>query len=289
KGVTALENHWIQIKGGNAQFRIGGLPPDDYPEQAAAPSAPGFEAPCRILSDLIGKVDHAQSTDETRANLNGALWEVTPDGDEVRITMVATDGHRLSKTAFLGGISTRDMKPAKVIVARKSMATLLKALDAASAENATVQIINVNLYVTIGDVTIRARLLDESYPDYTKVIPKDGGTTRLRLRRSELVSHLKSAATMTTAKTQIVKLTVGEFGLTISAQNPEIGESSVRVDCEVEGPALVVGVNWKYMVDAVSALDGDIAVVSAVDQYQPILVTPADDDGTLHVVMPMRI
>ena len=85
-------NNYLEVKSGPSEFRIVGLPAEDFP------ALPKFEKVSFVDIDpaaLLAQIDltsFAASTDETRYNLNGVFFE--PQGPVLR--MVATDGHRLA-------------------------------------------------------------------------------------------------------------------------------------------------------------------------------------------------
>lgn len=283
---------WVEVEGGSAKFRLPGLPPDDYPEAPSIVGGGTFTIPSRAFAALIGKVDDMVSVDETRPSLNGASMHVCREESEVRIVIVATDGHRLSKAEFLGGDAGDMGAPVDSIVHRKALGTIYKALTASgAADSATVRLARGRIVVTVGSVTIDSRGVDETFPDYTKVMPKSTAMLA-RVDRAELINAIKAVQPMTSAKTMITKLDVSETEIVLTTANPERGEASCRVGCEhvqdfTKGTTL--GANVKYMLQALACLDGASVLVGVSDQFSPIRITSPDDDGTVHVVMPMRI
>jgi len=90
-------------RGADGRYALMSVPAEDFPELPA-----NIEGPSMVFSEgsgdeetgggdalceMIRKTSFAVSRDETRPVLNGVLWQL----GEGRMTMVATDGHRLVK------------------------------------------------------------------------------------------------------------------------------------------------------------------------------------------------
>ena len=77
--------------------------------------------------------------------------------------------------------------------------------------------------------------------------------------------------------------------LILRSSNPEAGEGMDELPVSYEGESLSVGFNYRYLLDVLSVIESDEVVFSINDQYSPGLLTSPEDDGSLFVVMPMRI
>src|SRR5579883_3393865 len=89
--VKIQDNHWASLVSGRSRTRIAGMSRESFPELPRMPSQLA-EIPIGVIGSMIGKTIFAISAEESRFTLNGALLVLRKGG----ITMVATDGHRLS-------------------------------------------------------------------------------------------------------------------------------------------------------------------------------------------------
>src|SRR5688500_7248951 len=113
------DNQWASLVCGRSRTRIAGMSRESFPELPEMPE-PLATIPAGLMTSLIGRTIFAISAEESRFTLNGALMVVKPEG----LTMVATDGHRLSlaeSTADLGGAGSY-----RALLPRKAMQELLK-------------------------------------------------------------------------------------------------------------------------------------------------------------------
>lgn len=280
--LSVLDNAWVEVRCGSSRFKLPGLPASDFPQPKNVDWNGAATVPARLLADVLAKTSFSASHDETRPSLCGVLVKATPENGELRILAVSTDGHRLSKTEALGGDG--GAKGWDAIISNKAVAVLEKLLGAGDV---ALSCDKRNVNVKVGDVEFTARCLDETFPDYTRVIPQ-GAKNRLQVAKSALVAAVRRVALMTPVKTSIVKLEAESGTLVLSATNPETGTARDEVPVVFDG-GFTVGVNHKYVLDVLGAIEGETVTVAAQDQFSPLLFTSADDAGSLFVVMPMRV
>ena len=285
--LTSLDNHWVEVQCGSSRFKLAGLPPDDFPEQATPEGLKWFRVPKRLLSSMIDRTLFSVSHDETRPSLNGVFFRVVREEAEVRLTMVSTDGHRLSRSEALGGDAGEFGPAAEAILHHKALSELKRTLEG-EEEDTRISFHKGNVLFQNDEVTLQVRQLDESFPDYTKVIPRSSAI-RLTLSRTAFQSAIKRIATLTSAKTNIIRFEIAPGRLILSSQNPEMGEGRDELAIENDTTELSVGFNYKYLLDVLSIITGDNVYFALSDQYSPGLVTSPDDEGSLFVVMPMRV
>jgi DNA polymerase-3 subunit beta len=78
--------------------------------------------------------------------------------------------------------------------------------------------------------------------------------------------------------------------MTISANNPDLGEAVEEVEIEYKGKPLTMGFNARYLIDVLGVLNSETDVgVELKDELSPSVVREDGDDGYLYVVMPMRL
>ncbi len=87
-----------------------------------------------------------------------------------------------------------------------------------------------------------------------------------------------------------VKVEFRQSCMTISANNPDLGEAVEEVEIEYTGKPLTIGFNARYLIDVLGVLSDESDVgVELKDELSPSVVRESGDDGYLYVVMPMRL
>lgn len=123
--LVSLPNFWVQIKAGRSRTRLLGMAGKDFPA-LPAPQGSAIKIPAALLRSFLPRIMYAISNEESRYTLKGALLVLAPG----RITMVATDGHRLAKVERASddlGIASET----KAVIPAQALAHLLAILSTA--------------------------------------------------------------------------------------------------------------------------------------------------------------
>lgn len=281
--VQGLENHWVQILAGSSQFKLMGMPENDFP---ALPSADGKEkltftsVQSHALADLIHKTQFSVSTDEARVNLNGVLLEC--DGETG--AMISTDGHRLTKfsTPFAGPKLSKG-----VIIPRKGMLELRRVLERAGSE-VELAFTDQYLFLRADELVLSIKLNQVAFPPYSAVIPK-AFQREAELPREELLQALRRAEVMAPEKTATVRLQLAKGRLELTADNPDMGVAHQKLPIDYDGPTLTAGFNARYLLEVLDVIDTDNVRLEFQGELDPCVVKPVDGPDFVGVVMPMRI
>jgi DNA polymerase-3 subunit beta len=132
------------------------------------------------------------------------------------------------------------------------------------------------------------RLIDGQFPEYQRVIPKEG-EKKVTVSRVRLFESLKRIALLSAEKSNAVKLTLGDGLLRITAQNPDLGEAKEDLEIAFKGPTITVGFNARYLLDVLSVMENDEVLLELGDEHSPGVVHAPNDASYTAVVMPMRV
>lgn len=280
-----LENHWIQIVCDRKAYKMVGMSRDNFPALPAFPHTL-VKIPAKLLSELISKTIFAISQEESRYTLNGALLVLAPSG----VTMVATDGHRLSMVEMAHKL-TGLPGDVRVLVPKKSMTEVqrLCGQDSDGKEVEFAQDEN-HLFFQFGRRLLTSRKLTGTFPPYEAVLPRDTSKT-IVLERNELQDALRRVSQLADQRSHAVKFMLAKEGVEISASSPEYGEAKEAIEKEFKGDPISIGFNAQYLLDFLgAAAEGPISV-ELKDEQSAGLMRPLADEAChyRYVVMPMRI
>jgi DNA polymerase-3 subunit beta len=253
------------------------------------------EIPVKQLSAMIARTMFAISMEESRFTLNGALLLL---GDK-KLTMVATDGHRLAFVQRSADLNASDAAGAngngvsyRALVPRKAMAEITKLSDDAAAD-AKVRFggDENHLFFEFGPRLLITRKLTGNFPDYERVLPQDN-TNIATLLKDEIKGAIERVAQFADERSRAIRVqfTAGEVKVFSSAL--ETGESEESVPSEYSGPDLEIGFNAQYLLDFLRAVPQDRVSFGLKDQKSAGELQPAageDQEQYRYVVMPMRI
>jgi DNA polymerase-3 subunit beta len=234
---------------------------------------------------MLGSVEHAVCKDESRFHLNGVLFEY----DGLRMRFVATDGHRLVKREReVAPFTAQGAEPfrlkAGVIIPAAGVKQIRKLL--ATGECSIGQLGHF-LVVRFQNVTLAIKLIDAQFPPYEQVIPKEHKKI-ITVDRLRFIDALRRAQLMS-SETRGVKVAASKDGMTITSDNPDLGEVREELEAEYNAEPIAIGFNPKYVVELLTQMSSDQITIALGGELDPGLIRPLTGDDYLGVVMPMRI
>ncbi|HEU4401068.1 MAG TPA: DNA polymerase III subunit beta [Candidatus Polarisedimenticolia bacterium] len=281
--LKADEGHWVTITCQKARFRIVGLPRDEFPAMPEFDFTKGIPIERALLTDMIAKVVFAITTDETRYSLNGTLMIL----NKKHLTLVATDGHRLS---YVSGRLEKGSSESKieVIVPRKTCQELTHLGE--GEEDILFGQKDNHLFFKIGRRIMTSATVAGKFPEYEKVIP-EGNDKLVKIDSGLLGDVVRRVSLLSSERSRAVKFTLGQGTVEISSSNPEVGEAAESVEIDYNGPALDVGFNAKYLLEFLQAMGPGQVILALKDDATQGLLRPVGLEGRdyRYVVMPMRI
>lgn len=282
--TVSPEGYNIELSTANGRFKLAGLSADDYPKIQDIESTGSFQLPANLLSRAISKTLFATSTDELRQNLTGVFVELFADS----VNFVATDANRLVK------YSRKDIKPgieSSFIIPKKAL-NLLKSAVPNSDEMISIEFNNSNVSFTISNLHLICRLIEERYPDYNAVIPKDNDQT-LSAERSAMLASTRRISIFSNKTTHQLRLGIIGSELTLSAEDLELAnEAQESIACEFDGADLEIGFNSKFLIDMLSNLDTDQVNLKLSAPNRAGIMVPSENEENEAIemlIMPMML
>jgi len=281
--LKRLENEWVEIRSGKSVFKIVGMDAKEFPQFPKFDSKGLSTTPAATLHEMIERTIFSVSTDETRYSLNGVFVEQSDDG---KVRMVATDGHRLAfEEKSIGSLGLGK----GVILPRKGLSELKKLLESGDEGAVTLGFKENMGLVTKDNVELFMRLIDGDFPDYTKVIPK-GNPNIAKLDHDELMQALRRVSILSSERYKGVRMEFADGKVSISANNPDLGEAVEDIEAEYKGKPMSIGFNARYMMDVLGVLSGEGEIeIELKDELSPSVIRKSGVDGYLYVLMPMRL
>ncbi|MPT47003.1 MAG: DNA polymerase III subunit beta [Sphingobium sp.] len=272
------------INAGRARFNLSTLPRDDFPIIAEGELPTHFELPAETLKQIIDKTRFAISTEETRYYLNGIFFHVSDDPQPV-LKAAATDGHRLARVTVARPDGAEGMPD--IIIPRKCIGELRKLLDEVEG-SVDISLSASKIRFSIGNAILTSKLIDGTFPDYSRVIPT-GNDKLLKIDPRSFEEGVDRVATIATEKTRAVKMALDKDKITLSVTSPENGTAAEEVPGNYDGDGFEIGFNARYLLDILAQVEGDTVDLHLADQAAPTLIRENDASSALYVLMPMRV
>ncbi|PHR60153.1 MAG: DNA polymerase III subunit beta [Robiginitomaculum sp.] len=271
----------LEVDAGRSHFTLPLLPPGDFPKMTADGFTHTFSLAAKDLARLIDKTKFAISTEETRYYLNGIYFHAADN----KLRTVATDGHRLALAEMPLPAGAEGLPG--VIIPRKTVAELRRLIDGSDGE-ISLSVSDSKIRFTVGSAILTSKLIDGTFPDYDRVIPKNNDK-ELVIDNKVFASAVDRVSTISAEKSRSIKLTITGETLTLAVNNPEHGNANEDLMVDYGFDDLEIGFNAKYILDVTSQIGGRDIHFYLSDPAAPALVKDADDPDALFVLMPLRV
>jgi len=279
------EKERLALRAGHSRFTLQTLAPEDFPDLAAGEYPHTFEMPAKDLKRLIDKTRFAISTEETRYYLNGIYLHTAQRGKDQMLRAVATDGHRLAQADLAAPRGAAGMPG--IILPRKTVNELHRLIED-SDDLVSVAVSPAKARFQIGTVTLTTKLIDGTFPDYGRVIPK-ANDKLLKVSNAEFMNAVDRVSTIASERGRAVKLNINGDKLVLSVNNPEGGSATEEIEVDYDSQPLEIGFNARYLLDITGQLESETAQFQLADASAPTMVKDDGDEGALYVLMPMRV
>jgi DNA polymerase-3 subunit beta len=288
----------LNLKCARYEANIKGIDASEFPDvptaetisgqgQAQQPTLLHLEA--GAFQRMIDQAVFAAATDESRPILTGVLAQFHQGG----LTLAAADGFRLAVSSADVGVDLD--QASSVIIPARALAELNR-VSGEQEEPIELMITSQRNQVLfhLANTDLVSQLIEGNFPDYHQIIPKSR-TTRTVVATSELLKAVKVAFLFARDAANIVRfnvvpgseLTPGQ--VIITGTSAEFGDNVSEIDADIEGEAIEIAFNARYMIDALSVVGTSEVALETSTPSSPGVIRPVGGDDFLCVVMPMHI
>ncbi|MDP3876344.1 MAG: DNA polymerase III subunit beta [Methylobacter sp.] len=271
----------VKIASSRSRFSLSCLPADNYPEFAESELENQLFINAGKFKKALDKTVFCMANQDVRYYLNGLLFNVSNS----KLKLVASDGHRLS--IYEDNLDQATGFEARIILPRKGVLELNRLLDDPETE-LKVEFSSNNIRVFIKNLIFSAKLVDSKYPDFGKVFQQEF-FNKMLIQKQVLKDALTRVAILSNEKFKGVTFDITPDSLKISTHNPEHDEAEEELMIEYSGEPLTIAFNAQYLLDAVSNLDSEMAVLTIASNASSCFIDEPDECGYKFIVMPMRL
>ena len=272
------EGERASITAGHARFKLVGMPAKEFPKLPSEEDAYSYNVPNETLREMLRKVSYAASQDDTRRTIKGVLMSFK----DSKLTMVATDGRRLAlveKEIEFAKDAERD-----IVLPSKAVGELQRSLP--TEGDASIMVQKSQICFKFGSVMIYSKLLEDAYPNYRQVIPKET-SEHIIVDRQLLLDALDRVSVMMIDEAHSTKLIFTSGKLTVTSAASDIGEAKDEVPINYAGEGINIMFNPSYVMEPLKAIDDNEITINLNDGHSPAVITCSIP--FLYVLMSLRI
>ena len=278
--LSLKENNRLKLISGKSDFNLTCISPDEFPVLEDNMDQQYIEVPSFEFLKIINKTKFAISNDETRHYLNGVYLDINKN----QLIAVATDGHRLSKSAteFKG---KNEFQP--IILPKKTVYELLTIIDEDSI-NLKILSTKSKIKFLYKEIVLISKVIDGKFPDYDKVIPKDE-RVEAKANVDEFVSALDRLKSLSSDRKGVIKISLNDGIMRFLINDAISGDGIEEVQTPYKGQPLEIGFNSNYLIDVASVLESKDITLMLKDATSPIQIRDENDILSTYIIMPMRV
>ena len=283
---TIDENNFaVNMVSQNGTYSFVGVNGNEYPEMPNTEAdARQILLPANVLQNAIEKTIFCTADDDLRPVMNGIFFDIAED----KVTMVATDAHRLvrySNTGVQAGTAASFILP-------KKPASLLKNLLAKADEDVKVTFGAKNARFEFGSTIVVCRQIEGRFPNYNAVIPQ-GNQNIVTVDRQTIINACKRVAVFANNGTAQLRLALSENQIKISAQDIDFSTSAEEtISCDYNGTPMAIGFKAPFLIDILGSIASADVQLKLADPARAGLILPVENEeneDVLMLLMPMLL
>lgn len=279
----------LNVRSGTSNTDLKCIDSQEFPPMPSPDMEDGIKINVVDLREMIQQVAFAASTDDARPILTGVLMTVQDN----QVTLAAADGFRLSvRKAELSSDVTR---PVNAVIPARALSELARV--ASDGEQTVTMVLppgRGQVIFRMKDIELVSQLIEGTFPDYEQIIPRNY-QTRTILSTSSFLKACKQAEIFAREGSHIARLNISPGGelqpgtMEISGQSEETGFNQTTLDASIEGPALLIAFNVRFLREVLDVVNTPNVVLETSVDTAPGVLKPAADENFTHVIMPMHL
>lgn len=280
--LESEKNNNIKLSCLKSKYNIPGFPPEEFSTlQPEGKNLESIKISQKLFLNIIKMISYAALKDSSKRNLNGIFIKF--EGKEMET--VATDAHRLAffKTEIKEPVKTKF----EYIIPLKTINEIAKILKDDEEKNIEINLYEKVVEFKIDNIQIISRIIDENYPNYKQVIPKEFSMKAL-INKEELNSAIKRAITITSEKARIIVFKFEKDKLFLNSSSQDEGEAFEEIDVKYDGEPFEVSYNANYLIDVLKVIDEDEIELNMMSSMNPGLIKVPEKENFLYIIMPIR-
>ena len=279
------DNLEIKVEYLNGQYSLMGQNAMEYPQaQELGQNAVQVTIPSAILMSGINRSIFATADDELRPVMNGIYFDITTED----LPLVASDGHKLVRCR---SFATQGSEKAAFILPKKP-ANLLKNLLPKEQGDVQIGFDDRNAVFTLENYRMVCRLIEGRYPNYNSVIPQNN-PHKATIDRALFISALRRVSVFSSQASSLIKLSLSENAMKISAQDIDFSTSAVEtISCQYDGNDMSIGFKSSFLIDILNNISSQNIVIELADPSRAGVIVPEEqeeNEDLLMLLMPMML
>ncbi|MDR3178483.1 MAG: DNA polymerase III subunit beta [Oscillospiraceae bacterium] len=278
--VQVNENLLANITSCQSKFSITGMSADLYPKLPQVENPQKITIEGQELKSMIEQTLFAVAPSNTNSNpvYTGTLFDVEKNS----LKLVSVDGYRMATREE----TIKNDKKLSFIVPGKVLAEISKLLP--EKEEVLLSVGRNHALFSFLKYNLVSRLIEGSFLDYKSSVPKSH-LTKVFVSTNKLIGAIERVSLVATDNSKNpIRLILQNSKLKVSC-NTSCGRANDEILVKKDGDNLEIGLNSKYLIDALRNTKGDVIQMLFSGALAPIKILPQDGENFMFLVLPVMI
>lgn len=270
----------VVISAGKYSSVINGTLADDFPElpEIDEKKAVSFKMGVEDFKTSLGQVMVASSNDITRPALTGVYFNTA----EGVLAVAGTDGYRLAEKKMIFKVDSE----VAAIVPTNALQEVMRSISD-DIEEIEMSFSEDLVRFRLGEVEVISKLIDASFPDYQKLIPKENDIV-VKLERDELVRVTKLAGLFARGVGgSIVCQAKSEGIFSVKSVANEFGENDSEIEAKIDKDGKIT-LNSRFLIDALNVMNDKVISFEFTNHVAPVVLRGEKNKDYTHIIMPLN-
>ena len=267
--ILETDSQTVYIKQGKSKFKLPMFDSSEFP-QTIYNTDQKINIDTKNFIHYLKKISPAIDSNNQKAALTGALLELK----DYHLNFVATDIRRLAYVRE----NIQSIESFSVIIPKKALNEIIKLFD----KDMEIYYSNTQLMIKNEYYTFFTRLINDKFPDYEKIIPKEFKFV-ISLPKNQVIDSIK----LTNSLSPKVKITFRNNEILFESMTTESSEQAqtqfeYNINIQEE---ISIGVDSRYLLDFLSQVESEKFEICIKETNVPFLVR--DDKKFATIILPI--
>ena len=274
------ERSKISIKCAGSNSEIICFKGDEYPKVRLEEGINVIYLSKEDIKKLIKKTAFSASTDEFNRIITGVLLEIK-DGS---MKMVGVDPYRIATYK----IDIYNKEDIRVIIPAKLIMEVAKFIEDDGEDKMSFEISDNKVILKFDNNKVIINTYSGKFIDYERILNKEGNIN-IRVKRDELLKSSERASLLASVQNNnLIRFNIQKDVIYITSLNEE-GNIEEKVEIINDGEDLNIGINSKYLKDALSVIEDEEISINFKDSVSPAIIKPLKGDKYTYLILPIRM
>jgi DNA polymerase-3 subunit beta len=279
-----LDTYSTELVTEKGRYKISCENATDFPKLPDLKRTNKFELSTGLLESAISSTLFAAGTDELKPAMMGLFFNFTSD----YFDFVSTDTKRLVR--YRRRDFTTDSE-SSFIVHKKALSILKSSLPSEN-QPLDLEFNETNASFKFANIKMVCRLVDEKFPDYELVVPKNNSNL-VYVDRDEIMSSLKRLTIYANKTTAQVRFNIIGNSMKVSAEDLDFfNEASETLSCDHEGEDIEIAFGGKLLLELINAVSTPRVLIKLSESNRPCIIEPSDNgekEELTSILMPLML